>query len=118
MADIRILLVHPGGVLADIVRVVLESQHGIHVVGQLTDQRGVPDALARTGAQCIIWGLDEADMPDLWPRLLDTRPRTTVIAVDRDGREAFLWRMELRRTPIGEVSPARLVEAIRTAVER
>lgn len=118
MADIRILLVHPGGVLADIVRVVLDGEDGIRVVGQLADHHGVPDALARTGAECIIWGLDESDMPDLWPRLLETSPRTTVIAVDRDGREAFLWRLELRRTPIGEISPARLVGAIREAVAR
>jgi DNA-binding NarL/FixJ family response regulator len=118
MPVIRILLVHPEGLLRDVVHDVLQGQHDMQVVGQLGDQDGVADALARTGADLVVWGLDECRMPELWWRLFAHRPRLAVIAVDRDGREAALWRLEPRRTPLGELSPSFLVAAIREAAAR
>ncbi len=48
-------------------------------------------------------------------RALDVRPRLRVLAVSGDGREAFLYELRPTRTPLGEVSPRRIVDAIRGA---
>jgi hypothetical protein len=48
-------------------------------------------------------------------QVLEERPRLRVLAVAGHGREAFLYELRPTRTPLGEVSPRTIVEAIRGA---
>jgi hypothetical protein len=41
-----------------------------------------------------------------------------LVGVHGDGRHAFVHALRPERVPIGDVSPATLVEALRTAVRR
>ena len=69
--------------------------------------------VASSGADFVIAGADY-DFAEV-ARVLDERPRLRVLAVAGHGREAFLYELRPTRTPLGEVSPRAIVEAIRSA---
>ena len=68
----------------------------------------------------------EADLPDViiigerdsaWKetcsQVLRAYPCVRVISLKNDGREAYMCRLTLEQTPLGELSPENLVTAIR-----
>lgn len=60
----------------------------------------------------IVW--HEADEADVARWLRETHPAPRVLATLRDGRDASLWELAPQRTELGAISPAVLLETIRT----
>ena len=118
MPEIRILVVHPAGILRDIVVKALDAQDDMIVVDQLPDHTGLRQALASTRPTLVLWGLLSPDVHEVYPDLFDGYSSVKVLAMLEDGRQAFLWELRPHRTPLGEISPGRLVEVIREAVGR
>jgi hypothetical protein len=108
-----VLLVELTTILGDLVRAILEELD-ISVVGDLEDGTGLSQAVAETGAGFVIWGCTDIDLPARVPGLFDQQPGLRVLAVEGDGQRGFLWQLEPHRRPIGELSPAVLVDLIRT----
>jgi hypothetical protein len=77
--------------------------------------RDVPlrQAVESSEADFVIAGADY-DFGEV-ARVLEERPRLRVLAVAGHGREAFLYELRPMRTPLGEVSPRTIVDAIRGA---
>jgi hypothetical protein len=71
------------------------------------------EAVESAGADFVIAGSDY-DFGEV-AQVLDERPRLRVLAVAGDGREAFLYELRPTRTPLGQVSPRTIVDAIRGA---
>ncbi len=99
--------------LCDIIRNVVADQPDMLVVGELPHRAGLLDGVERSQASVVVLGLSDSELPVECTALLATRPQTRVLGVAADGRRAFLYELRPHRTPLGEVSPAGLVEAIR-----
>jgi DNA-binding NarL/FixJ family response regulator len=100
---IRVLIADMPGVLRGVVRHSLESHDDLLVVEELTTPEPLADAVARTGAQVVVIDAGHPEARGRWPAVV-------LLALAADGREA--WRVE----PLGELSPERLVAAVRSAV--
>jgi DNA-binding NarL/FixJ family response regulator len=114
LESIHVLLVALPGVLRGIIQGVLEQQPDVIVVGNLHDPRELPEALARSRADLVIWGVD-GDGLDRYASLFDEHPRLRIVAIEHDGRRGFVWQLRPHRTVLGKISPARLAATIRLA---
>jgi DNA-binding NarL/FixJ family response regulator len=113
-ARIRVLLANLPSMLAGVVEQVLD-QADLEVVGVVSDHVEVLLTTGRTRADVVVLGIDEATLPGPSKRLLEEHPHVKVLAVTPDGRRAFLYELRPHLVPLGEASPDRLLEAIRTA---
>ena len=76
-------------------------------------EAGLPGAVH---ADLVVWhNADEAAVSQ-WLSRVDATPR--VLATVADGRGASLWELTPARTQLGELSPAMLVDAIRSCTPR
>lgn len=98
-----------------ILREIIEQAVADEPDMEIVDAGDVPlrEAVESSKADFVIAGADYnfAEVA----RVLDERPRLRVLAVAGDGREAFLYELRPTRTPLGEVSPRTIVDAIRGA---
>jgi len=111
----RILLVEMPRMLCDIITDVVGSQPDMVVVGELPERADLIPAVDRTQADVVVLGLRDSELPDDCTPLFDAHPRSRLLGVAADGRRAFLYEMRPQRTPLGEVSPQGLLDAIRLA---
>jgi hypothetical protein len=100
-------------ILREIIEQAVADEPDMEIVG--VEGRDVPlrQAVESTRADFVMAGADY-DLGEV-ARVLDERPRLRVLAVAGDGREAFLYELRPTRTPLGEVSPQTIVDAIRGA---
>jgi hypothetical protein len=92
--------------LREIVRGVLAAENDLLVVGEMPEAVELETAVDRSGATLVILSGDDDAGDDHWD-LLERRPSVRVLALTADGRRISM--------PLGELSPARLVAAVRGA---
>ncbi len=109
----RIVTALPG-MLGQIVTEILREQPDMELVDEVPDA-ALSQAVDRTGAQFVLVGVDDGCEAERLRPMLDRHPRLKVLAVEDDGRRGFLYELRPRRRPLGEMSPPRLVEALREA---
>lgn len=114
---IRVALVGCSGVLGDIIRRVVAEAPDLHVVTEATvyptDVSAVPDDV-----DVVFWNnADEEQLQRVLAEPAGTRQPPILTALN-DGRNAVLWRLVPHRTPLGVLSPASLVDWIRSAAAR
>jgi DNA-binding NarL/FixJ family response regulator len=111
----RVLLAATPGLLGEIIKDAAQKEGGIHIVGHLHSLDELPAAVRRASAEVVVCGLPGAALPGVFEELLTEHPRTTVVAIEADGRRSALYRLRPQRTPIGELSPRQLLDVIREA---
>ncbi len=109
----RIVTALPG-MLGQIVTEILREQPDMELVDEVPDA-ALSQAVDRSGAQFVLVGVDAGCEAARLRPMLDRHPRLKVLAVEDDGRRGFLYELRPRRRPLGEMSPPRLVEALREA---
>ena len=109
---IRVLLVDLTAMLREIVKGVLEAEPTVDVVGELAAGEPLLPAVEKTDAEVVIFATDQRDLSPDGYDLLDARPRTKVLALVGDGREAFLYELRPSREALGELTPWGLIEAL------
>src|SRR5690242_14544393 len=97
--------------MRDIVREALESEGDMVVRVVEEDSESLLPVLESGAADAIIAGSMTPDEPELPLQLLTRVPGAKILMLDRNAHRAILC--EFRRTPILEVSPRRLIAAIR-----
>jgi hypothetical protein len=115
-APIRVALVGCSGVLGDIIRRAVREAPDMRVVSEAPNfsvpgdaQEGCPPEV-----DVVLW--NNADEEQLERLLADAAVgRPPVLTALDDGRQAVLWRLAPHRTSLGVLSPASLVEWIRSA---
>jgi hypothetical protein len=100
-------------ILREIIEQAVADESDMEIVE--IEGRGVPlrQTVESSKADFVIAGADY-DFGEV-ARVLEERPRLRVLAVAGHGREAFLYELRPMRTPLGEVSPRTIVDAIRGA---
>src|SRR5687767_5610287 len=99
--------------LRDIVRNALDSHPDITVVGESPHGAGLHRTLAQTQPDVVVVGTVEPDGFAMPRHILATYPQTRVLMLADTGRSAVMYELIPHRTPLGEVSPQALVDAIR-----
>jgi hypothetical protein len=112
---IHVALASAPGVLGDLLESVIERDPGF----QLTARTEDPTNLARLAADrdldaVIVCARSDSDLR-LVDRLPGTRECRAIVVIAPDGKDAALYRTR-GRDRLGELSPDRLLEAIRDAV--
>jgi DNA-binding NarL/FixJ family response regulator len=101
--------------LCDIIEDVVTREPDMAVVGRLSSREELGSVVAKTGAQVVVLGLSDSGVPDDCRALLRSHPQTRVLGVASAGRQGVLYELRPIEAPLGELSPDRLVQAIRTA---
>jgi hypothetical protein len=109
----RILLVDLPRILREIIEEAIADEPDMVIVGGNGANGDLKSAVERSNAEFVISGADYA--PDEVGALLEEHPRLRVLSVVGDAREAFLYELRPMRTPLAEVSPRTIVDAIRQA---
>jgi chemotaxis response regulator CheB len=110
LAHVRIVLVELKGILHDVIRGVVEEQGDMRIVADLETGDHLLDTIATTDPDFVIWG-GEGEVLDLYADLLENRMPVKVLAVENGGRRGVVW--ELRAAYLDELSPSRLLDALR-----
>jgi chemotaxis response regulator CheB len=104
----RVLLVNLPRLLSEILRTAITEHEDLDVAAAVTgDYAQVAALLARVDIDVVVISADNGHSAGIVGRLLDTRPAQRVVVVADDGRRGYVWQ------PVGELSIARLLEAIR-----
>jgi hypothetical protein len=113
---IRVLLAALPRFMREIVEHALGEAPDIEVIGNVSAFDELAGALPDMRPDVLVVGLgEEGDAPRL-DRFLYAMPRLTCLAIAGDARRAFLYELQPRAKPLGDVSPVGLVEAIRSTL--
>jgi hypothetical protein len=113
--NIRILLGAMPPVIRDIVAEQVGRQHDMRIVGDVTAEGSLRSLVRRFEASVVILAVATSDVPAEVQDLVGERCGTKVLAVEADGRHAWLYELRPHQVRIGEVSPQTLIETIRAA---
>lgn len=102
--------------MREIVETTVRSQSDMQVVATVEAGDTIADAVARSGADVAIVGVERGAEPHLCDDLLYRHPRLHLLAVTDDGRGALLCVLRPHHLPVGDVSPTGLIDAIRASV--
>ena len=100
------------GVLRDIVRDALVGKPDIEVIADVADG-GVAAAAEALKPTTVVWGSETPISAEALHDVLYRHPRLRVLTVERDGRKGHLHELLPHSSALGELSPQRLLAAIR-----
>jgi DNA-binding NarL/FixJ family response regulator len=108
----RIILVGLPRMLNDIVTKIIAEQPDLEVVADVGCASDVAHAVADHDADLVI--ADPSCTDGAIERLVGPRSSLRLLEVEANGSSACLSELRPHRVPLGEISPERLLEAIRT----
>jgi DNA-binding NarL/FixJ family response regulator len=112
---IRIALVDMPQMLREITRAVVEAEPGAEIVAEYAAPAPLAEVVRSSDVQFVVVR-DTPEMSAEATSLLADSRGVGVLAISDDGRSSVLYELKPHRAPLGEVSPERLVDAIRSAV--
>lgn len=118
MNHIRIVLLDMPPLLLEMLRDAIAPQGDMEIVGTAADEPNLGALLENTEADVVVVKRDGALKRNAVNELLYQRPRLRVFEIVDRGRRGLLHEMRPRRVALGEVSPQRLIDAIRGTGEQ
>jgi DNA-binding NarL/FixJ family response regulator len=97
--------------LNDIVKTIIDQQPDLEVVAEVDCESDVAYAVAVHDADLVV--ADPSCTDGAIERLAGRRSRLRLLEVQASGRGSCLSELRPHRVPLGEISPERLLEAIR-----
>ncbi len=116
MSRIRVLVAEMPRMLSDIVSSLVAKQQDMELVGEPVRGKQVVRAVRRLRPHVVVLASHGSELTALGHRLLEVSPRLKLVAVTENGRLAHRYELRPQQTPISEVSPQGLLEAVRAAV--
>jgi DNA-binding NarL/FixJ family response regulator len=104
--------------LRSIIADTIATQPDMQIVGNGLTAAGLAKAAESTNADVVILASDGLAGDEESNEILYGRSRPKVIEISDQGRNGSLYELRPCRVPLGEMSPPRLLETIRGAVER
>jgi hypothetical protein len=109
---VRILLVDMPRLVRDMLESAARRDPGVQVVGVLPDVDAV--AAAAGDAEVIVVGVERRELPAGCRALLDERAAgLRLLGIEGGEGGAYLYELQPHRSPLGELSPAEVVDAIK-----
>ncbi len=112
MQPIRILLMAIPRTLAEVVRQAVAEQTDVVVVGEVTGGMDLLLAAGLTGADLVILGLEDSQLPGVCSHLVGEYPHIKVLGLTQ---KAFLYESRPQAVASGGVSSQELRNMIRSA---
>jgi hypothetical protein len=104
---ITVVLASMPRLLHDLVKETVEAQPDLELVGEI-DEPVLDDC-----PDFLVVGVETEELPEAYRELLFACPRMEVVAVTEEARLGFLYELRPQATPLGEISPTVLLEALR-----
>ena len=112
--QMRILLDNMSKMLRGIITDIVSSDPECEIVAEAPRQDSLRDRLDETHVDVVILAADNMDdEPGRYGDILADHPTTRIIAITSAGNRAFLYELRPHVTLIDELSPARLLSAIK-----
>jgi hypothetical protein len=112
LASIRTAVVTLSPVILDIIRTLLPNWAVLNIVAQHADRTDIEARLGAVRPDLVLFGLRIGETENVAGALLDLLPRTTIIALSSDGRDAVIHEMRPHRRTLRDVSPSVLIRSI------
>jgi hypothetical protein len=112
MMTTRLMLLGMPAMLRQLLVRIVAQVPDIEIVAEWPDDDLRSPRALETLADFVVVDSDRAPMEDVAALLL-ARCRSKVLGLSSDGRRAFLHELRPHRVPLGELSPAALVDVIR-----
>jgi len=112
LARTKVLLIDMPRMLRDIVCEVVADDPTFEIVGQLERAPDLTVTARQYDPEVIIAG-DAVSEAEAIGALLEMRPRTRILTITDDGGQSILYRLSPEALALGDLSPARLREAMR-----
>jgi hypothetical protein len=103
--------------LLDIINDIIGPQLDMDIVGKGRTDADLLDAAEQANADIVITARSAASEATDYDELLYRHSRMKVLEIFAEGRYGSLWEMRPRRVALGEMSPPRLLEAIRRSAD-
>ena len=100
--------------LHGIITSVCSCEPDLELVEPMDEGMSLMDAVEAATPDVIITDQGDNAMAAVCGQVLWAYPHLRVIGLKKDGREAYLYRLALEQTVLGELSPENLVIAIRS----
>jgi DNA-binding NarL/FixJ family response regulator len=113
---IRVLLWGMPAMLVNIIADTISSQQDMDVVSGADATASLADAAAQANADVVILVRNGEHERAHYRDLLYAHSRLKVIEISGEGRYGALYELRPRRIALGELSPPRLIDAVRTSV--
>lgn len=110
---IRVVLAEIPPMLSDIVRETVANETDMAVVAEFGERSALLAALATNGGDVVIFGTSDPDESAVPCNLLGASPRVKVLMLEIKGLRAVIYELRPHKKSLGDVSPQRLVQAIR-----
>ncbi|HUN41679.1 MAG TPA: hypothetical protein VMU81_15440 [Acetobacteraceae bacterium] len=114
MTGIRTVMVTTPALLRDVIKQLIARRVELDVVAELTERRALPRRLEAIRPDLVIIGLRRTESVALIRTLLLRVPGAKIIALSSDGRSAFGFELCLYQTNLGDASPDRLSEFVKS----
>ena len=119
MEPTRVLLIDMAPMTREIIRRTFAGAKDVALVGEHPADAPLVRVVEEGDADVVIFGTTDVGLPPDCAELMHKRPKTRVLTVERNGRAAFLYELRPYAVPLGEVSPSKLLDAVRgTAAAR
>jgi DNA-binding NarL/FixJ family response regulator len=115
LTRIRVLLADMPRLLFDLVDALISAEPDMLIAREHFQDTDLPTVVARAGADVVVVSDEKNTDSQRWISLLYNAPQIKVLVLEDAGRTAMLYELRPHRTPLGKVSMAGLVDAIRTA---
>jgi chemotaxis response regulator CheB len=96
---------------------IVDQVPDLDIVAELPDDNLRSPRIMETPADVVVVDSDQAPM-DAVVALLRSQCQTRILGLSSDGSRAFLHELRPHRVPLGELSPAALLEVIRKGEPR
>jgi len=115
MTAIRVLVANRPRLIRELVMATISDQPDIEIVGEVLDESDVGSAVEKTQPDFLIVALDRQDrMPDFCEAILQSHPRTKIIAIAPDrNNTVFYWASLRVQSNQIEASEAGVLNALR-----
>jgi DNA-binding NarL/FixJ family response regulator len=100
--------------MRDIVRDTVSNEPDMVIVGEYGERGVCLDAFETDRTDVVICGTSTPEEPEAPNQLLVRAPHVKVLMLATSGRRAVMYEFRPHRTPLGDVSPESLREAIRS----
>jgi hypothetical protein len=112
VAAIRTVTITMPRLFRDIIAELMARYGNLDVVEELGIRDGLEERLRALAPDLILIGFRKGEGDEIGLQLVRLLPNAKVIAFSSEGRHAFVYRMQLQRTVLLEVSPQMLIDTV------